>query len=89
MMKNKISEQNIIKWLRHLHMNPKLSFEEYETSQYVYDVLENFNAYTLERFTETSVVATLKGKKGGKTIAIRADIDALPIHEEEQLNLSH
>lgn len=83
---DKISETNIIEWRRYLHQHPELSFHEYETSKYIYDVLESFNAYTLERLTKTSVVATLVGKEPGKTIAIRADIDALPILEEADVD---
>ena len=79
---NKLSEEHIITWRRYLHEHPELSFQEYETSQYVYDILNSFGVYTLERITETSVIATLKGPKEGPTIALRADMDALPIHEE-------
>lgn len=77
-----ITESNIIAWRRHLHQHPELSFQEVNTSQYIYEVLEKFQVYELERLTPTSVVATLKGAHPGKTIALRADIDALPITEE-------
>ncbi len=85
-MKDQISNENIIQWRRHLHENPELSFHETETSNYVYSILESFNAYELERLTDTSVIATLKGSKPGKTIALRADMDALPIEEEADVN---
>ncbi|WP_217587444.1 M20 metallopeptidase family protein [Lentibacillus saliphilus] len=78
-----IPEDNIIEWRRHLHQNPELSFKEYNTSQFIYDTLAEFPNLELTRPTETSVVAILKGGAGeGKTIALRADMDALPIEEE-------
>ena len=69
-------------WRRHLHSNPELSFEEKETSRFVYDTLESFGGLELSRPTPTSVVARLVGERPGRTIALRADIDALPITEE-------
>jgi amidohydrolase len=71
-----------VAWRRHLHANPELSFQEYETSQFVYDTLESFGGLELERPTPTSVVARLYGAGTGKTLALRADLDALPITEE-------
>ncbi len=69
-------------WRRHLHANPELSFEEVDTSRFIYETLESFGGLELERPTRTSVVARLRGDRPGKTIALRADIDALPIQEE-------
>lgn len=77
--------QDVIGWRRYLHQHPELSFHEYDTSQYVYDLLEGFGGFELSRPTKTSVVARLKGSKPGKVIALRADIDALPIKEETEL----
>ena len=71
-----------IAWRRHLHRNPELAFEEVETSQFVYDTLDSFGGLELIRPTPTSVLARLAGARPGKTIALRADIDALPIAEE-------
>lgn len=73
---------DVIGWRRHLHQNPELSFQEENTSQYVYDTLQSFGGLELSRPTKTSVVAKLIGSKPGKTLAIRADMDALPILEE-------
>src|ERR687885_1308518 len=72
----------VIRWRRHLHSNPELSFEEKETSRFVYETLESFDGLELSRPTPTSVVARLIGEKSGSTIALRADMDALPITEE-------
>ena len=69
-------------WRRHLHRNPELSFHEEETSRFVYDTLESFGNLELSRPTPTSVVARLVGEQPGCAIALRADMDALPITEE-------
>ncbi|GAJ98355.1 M20 family metallopeptidase [Geomicrobium sp. JCM 19055] len=68
---------------RHLHQFPELSFKEVETSSYVCEVLNHYDI-PYETFG-TGVVATIHGKKPGKTLAIRADLDALPIQEETGL----
>lgn len=79
----RIPTERIVEWRRHLHQNPELSFKEYKTSQFIYDTLSTFPNLELSRPTETSVVAKLVGSAGeGKTIALRADMDALPIQEE-------
>lgn len=75
--------EKIIEWRRHLHQHPELSFKEIHTSQFIYDTLSTFPNLEIQRPTLTSVVAILVGGAGvGKTIALRADIDALPIYEE-------
>lgn len=75
-------ESQMIDWRRQFHAKPELSFEEYETTDFLIKELEKISGITLERPTKTGVVAILKGAKPGPTIALRADIDALPIHEE-------
>ena len=77
-----VSEENIIKWRRHLHQFPELSFQEEKTSQFIYDTLCSFSTFEVTRPTPYSVMAKKKGKKGGKIVGIRADMDALPIQEE-------
>ena len=72
----------MIGWRRHLHRNPELSFHEQKTSQFVHDTLESFGGLELSRPTETSVMAKLVGGAPGRTVALRADMDALPISEE-------
>ena len=71
-----------------MHRNPELSGEEEETSRYVHETLESFGCLELSRPTETSVVARLVGEESGRTIAIRADIDALPIEEENDFEFA-
>ncbi|MYL59610.1 amidohydrolase [Virgibacillus halodenitrificans] len=74
--------EEVIAWRRLLHMNPELSYQEINTSQFIYNTLLSFGSLKLSRPTKTSVVATLKGEKPGKVLALRADIDALPITEK-------
>lgn len=78
----------VIKWRRHLHENPELSFQETQTAKFVYDTLESFGNLELSRPTKTSVMARLIGSKKGKVLALRADMDALPIQEETNLPFS-
>ncbi len=72
----------VINWRRYLHENPELSFHEVQTSQFVFDTLKSFGNIELSRPTKTSVVGLIKGDLPGKTLALRADMDALPIEEE-------
>lgn len=80
--KDIISEENIMKWRRHFHKYPELSFHEEETSQFIYDTLCSFSTLEVMRPTKYSVLAIKRGTERGKVVAIRADIDALPIQEE-------
>ena len=70
---------------RTIHMHPELSFEEVETSRLVSEWLERFGLQVNKGLAKTGVVGVLKGKKPGKTVAIRADMDALPIEEATQV----
>lgn len=79
-----VAEQ-VVAWRRYLHQHPELSFQEDKTSQYVYEMLESFGNLELSRPTKTSIVARLIGSEPGKVLGIRADIDALPIHEENEV----
>ena len=72
----------VIEWRRYFHKYPELSFEEEKTSQFVYEILQSFGNLELSRPTKTSVVARLIGDQPGQVLALRADMDALPIHEE-------
>ncbi len=65
-------------------MNPELGFEEFETSKYIKSILDKIGV-GYKGFAETGVVATIKGNGEGKRIMIRADIDALPIVEENDV----
>ncbi|WP_416825588.1 M20 metallopeptidase family protein [Ectobacillus polymachus] len=82
---NNIKEKTV-SWRRHLHMYPEVSFREHNTSQFVYETLQSFPRLEIVRPTVSSVMAILKGKKEGKTIALRADMDALPLQEENDVS---
>jgi amidohydrolase len=68
----------------HLHAHPELSFEEFETSKYIKQYLNDWGIPYSEGWVKTGIVALIKGEKGSssKRIAIRGDMDALPILEE-------
>jgi amidohydrolase len=74
--------EDAIAWRRHLHRNPELSFHEHQTSNFVHRTLASFDGLEVERPTPTSVLARLKGPRAGRRLALRADMDALPITEE-------
>jgi len=72
---------DVIGWRRHLHQYPERSFHEERTAQFVADTLATFGGLDITRPTPTSVLARLVGSAPGPVLAIRADIDALPIVE--------
>lgn len=78
----------VIAWRRHLHARPELAWEEHETSRFVAETLAAMHPeLEITRPTPTSVMARLTGLAtgGGRTIALRADMDALPIHEANDI----
>ena len=91
MLKDKIRslalqyQQEFIEVRRHLHAHPELSYQEFETSGYIQQKLKNFNIpYTVK--ATTGVVGLIQGKNSGsRVIALRADMDALPIREENEV----
>ena len=66
---------------RTIHMHPELMYEEEKTALLVGEWLENFGMEVKKGVAKTGVVGLLRGAKEGKTVAIRADMDALPIEE--------
>ncbi|NNG67371.1 M20 metallopeptidase family protein [Caldanaerobacter subterraneus] len=76
-------EEEIIGIRRKIHMHPELGFEEVKTSELVYNYLKDIGL-EVKRLAKTGVVGLLKGD-GERTIAIRADMDALPIQEENEV----
>ncbi|HLQ40835.1 MAG TPA: amidohydrolase [Tetragenococcus sp.] len=75
-------EQQVIGWRRYFHQHPELSYHEVKTSQEIRRILASFGKIEISQPINNSVVGVLKGDFPGKTIALRADIDALPIKEE-------
>ena len=75
-------KNDVIDIRRQIHQSPGLSFEEYETSNLIQSLLTSWNI-EYDLLTETGIVATIKGRNPEKkTVALRADIDALPIQEK-------
>ncbi|MCG3087728.1 M20 metallopeptidase family protein [Sporosarcina cyprini] len=84
---NKISlDQALIDWTiehrRHFHMHPELSGQEVQTAAYVKERLAEIGIPLVDGYSEPNVIAFFKGTEGNKTIALRADMDALPLEEE-------
>ena len=77
-------ESEIIKIRRHIHKNPELSGNEYETAEFIESKLKKLKI-PYKRIEKTGVIGTLEGAKTGKTIALRADIDALPVCESNEI----
>ncbi|MCE9602567.1 MAG: amidohydrolase [Gemmatimonadetes bacterium] len=73
--------KSVIAWRRHLHANPELSFNEVETSRFVEETLQAIGGLEIRKPTATSVVARLVTGRPGPVLAMRADMDALPITE--------
>lgn len=78
-------EQKVIDWRRHLHQNPELSNREFETSKYIARHLKSLGLEVQTGVAHTGVVALLKGAKSGPVVALRADMDALPVKERVEL----
>ncbi|MBC7391449.1 MAG: amidohydrolase [Opitutaceae bacterium] len=80
----------VISFRRHLHQNPELSFKEFKTSEFIAQTLLNKKIeieYIKEGIAQTGLVAYIKGKNPGKKmIALRADMDALPIIEQNVID---
>ncbi|MGM0526632.1 MAG: amidohydrolase [Pseudomonadota bacterium] len=75
-------ESKVIEWRRHVHANPELSNREHETAKYITQHLESLGLEVKTGIAHTGVVALLKGNGDGPTVALRADIDALPVTEQ-------
>jgi amidohydrolase len=79
--------ENTVRLRRHLHENPELSFCEFETAKYIAIELRAIGVEPQEGVAGTGLVALIKGKNPEKTvIALRADIDALPIIEQNDVS---
>jgi amidohydrolase len=73
---------DVIDLRRHFHKHPEVSFSEFETTLYLTERMKELGLDLKRSPTETGVVAMLDTGRPGKTVMLRADIDALPIHEE-------
>ena len=87
-VKNRIAEyqKDLIKWRQHFHQFPELAYQEKKTSKKVVELLKTFGVDKIEEgIGGTGVVAVIKNGEG-KSLGLRADMDALPIHEENKKN---
>lgn len=83
----KVIEADVIKVRRHLHQHPELSFKEEQTSEFVYQQLRSYGITDIRRNVGNGygIVAKVHGHEEGPVIALRADMDALPIAENTDL----
>ena len=69
---------------RYLHKHPELSFKEFETSRYLKERLHEAGIPFSDGWVKTGILANIEGNANGKTVALRGDMDALPIMEENK-----
>ena len=75
----------IISWRRDFHMHPELGYHERRTAGIVAENLRKWGYRVITGVAETGVIGVLRGAEGDKTIALRADMDALPLNEENDV----
>jgi amidohydrolase len=80
--------EKVITWRRHLHQYPELSNREFETAKYITEHLKSLGLEVQTGVAHTGVVAKLSGGKKGPLIALRADMDALPVTEQVDLSFA-
>lgn len=78
-------EEKILKLRHELHADPELSFREYHTSERVKKLLEAMGLTVRSGIAKTGLTADMEGSAPGKTLLLRADMDALPLQEENEL----
>ena len=82
-------EKDMAEWRRHLHQYPELGRECYKTAEYVTERLKEFGITEIHSgYASSGLVAIIEGKAPGRTIGLRADMDALPIKENTGLSYS-
>lgn len=81
-------DKEIIEIRRHIHQNPELSEKENETAEYICQKLDEWSIEYIKGIADTGVVATIRGSQSGNTVALRGDMDALPINEETNLDFA-
>jgi len=78
--------EEVVQIRRHLHANPELSFEEFKTSEYIKQKLTEYGISFQAGFVKTGIVGIIEGKAKGKAVGLRADMDALPITEKNNVS---
>lgn len=77
--------EKLIEIRRDIHMHPELGMEEFRTARLVADILKGLNMEVQEGLGNTGVVGILRGKSSGRTLALRGDMDALAIQEDNDV----
>ena len=81
-------QDDVISWRRHFHQFPELSNQEFETAKVIAAHLKGLGIEVQTGVAKTGVIGVLKGGKPGPVVALRADMDALPVTEETGLPFS-
>ncbi len=79
-------QDEMTSWRRDIHAHPETAFEEHRTAKIVAEKLESFGIEVETGIAGTGVVGTLKKGRGNRAIGLRADLDALPIHEANEFD---
>jgi metal-dependent amidase/aminoacylase/carboxypeptidase family protein len=79
--------EEMVEIRRHFHRHPELSFQEHQTSATIRELLDRWDVEYDFPFVETGIVARIQGNTQGPRIALRSDMDALPIREHTGLGL--
>jgi amidohydrolase len=79
-------QSELVAWRRQLHQYPEMAFTEYLTAKFISEKLQQWGITTQTGVAKTGIVATIDSGKPGRVLAIRADMDALPIQEENQVS---
>jgi len=83
--KSRAIQNQLVQWRRYIHQHPELGNREVNTAAYIVEQLKGLGLEIRTGVAKTGVVATLKGGKPGPVIALRADMDALPVKERVQI----
>ena len=79
-------QSKLVTWRRNLHQKPELGFQEQITASFIAQKLQEWGIYHQTEIAKTGIVATINSNHPGKVLAIRADMDALPIQEANQVS---
>ncbi|MFP4694762.1 MAG: M20 family metallopeptidase [Halothece sp.] len=79
-------QEQLVQWRRGIHQHPELAFKEKLTSDFVISKLQEWGIPHQTEIAQTGVAAIIEGKTPGKVLGIRADMDALPIHEDNDVS---
>ncbi len=86
--KSQAVQSKLVEWRRHLHQNPELGNREFKTAAYIAERLQALGLEVKTGVGKTGVVAILKGGKPGPCVALRADMDALPVKERANISFT-